>query len=282
MRLINNEETLRKYIPNVITTVKGETPLFDKISPFLATAENWIETNITSATILSAIAQKGEDERSLILCRQMVVAEAMKHAIPSLDVVLTPNGFGIVSNSNIAPASKERVKSLMDSMEEMRDNAIELLLPILMSDKEWQATEQGSFFGGTLFPNINLATLCGYATHRWKQYLGLRHRTQMLEDTLAAEYISQEQMQALREMNLQGTASFIQTHIISSLQNVIVDLLTDAKCATRHAPHRLLPDIVEKMRSREDEFPQWHNSHVAKLFSPPVFENKKDNKGYWF
>jgi hypothetical protein len=83
-------------------------------------------------------------------------------------------------------------------------------------------------------------------------------------------------------MNLQGTASFIQTHIISSLQNVIVDLLTDAKCATRHAPHRLLPDIVEKMRSREDEFPQWHRSHVAKLFSPPVFENKKDNKGYWF
>jgi hypothetical protein len=62
----------------------------------------------------------------------------------------------------------------------------------------------------------------------------------------------------------------------------MANLLTDANCATRHAPHRLLPDIVEKMRSREDEFPQWHNSHVAKLFSPPVFENKKDNKGYWF
>ncbi len=26
----------------------------------------------------------------------------------------------------------------------------------------------------------------------------------------------------------------------------------------------------------------WHNSDTAKLFSPPKFENKKENKGYWF
>lgn len=62
----------------------------------------------------------------------------------------------------------------------------------------------------------------------------------------------------------------------------MADLLTDANCATRHAPHRLLPDIADKIRSRENEFPQWHNSHMAKLFTPPVFENKKENKGYWF
>jgi hypothetical protein len=36
------------------------------------------------------------------------------------------------------------------------------------------------------------------------------------------------------------------------------------------------------MYSHPEEFPQWHNSHVAKLFSPPMFENKKENKEYWF
>ena len=55
----------------------------------------------------------------------------------------------------------------------------------------------------------------------------------------------------------------------------MANLLTDANCATRHAPHRLLPDIADKIRSRENEFPQWHGSHVEKLFSPPIFENKK-------
>ena len=118
-----------------------------------------------------------------------------------------------------------------------------------MKIEGWQATEQGSFFAGTLFPNINLATLCGYTSHRWKQYLGLRHRAQVIEDTLSAEYISPEQMQALREMNLKGTASFIQTHIIGALQNVIVDMLTDAKCATRYAPQQ-----TASRHSAEDSF----------------------------
>lgn len=61
----------------------------------------------------------------------------------------------------------------------------------------------------------------------------------------------------------------------------MANLLTDANCATRHAPHRLLPDIADKIRSCENEFTQWHNSHMAKLFTSPVFENKKGNKGYW-
>jgi hypothetical protein len=283
MKTIKDEATLRKYIPNAIATVKGETPLFDKLAPFLQNAELWVEQHITSATVLSAIMDNEEDESSLVLCRQMVVAGAMMDAIPSLDVVLTPNGFGIVSNSNIAPASKERVRSLIDSMETIRDNTIEALLPFLMKREDWRDTEQGHFFQGTLFPNIDLTTLCGYSSHRWKQYLGLRHRTQQLEEQLAAEYISSEQLDVLHEMNLKGSASTIQKRIIDNLRQVIVALLTENNAyAARHAPHRALPDIVQVMRSHPEEFPQWHSSHVAKLFSPPIFENKKDNKGYWF
>lgn len=44
---------------------------------------------------------------SLSLCSHGIVREVLigeTDAIPSLDLVLTPNGFGIVSNSNVAPA----------------------------------------------------------------------------------------------------------------------------------------------------------------------------------
>lgn len=37
--------------------------------------------------------------------------------VPSLDLVLTPNGFGIVSNQNVAPASRDRVARLIASLE---------------------------------------------------------------------------------------------------------------------------------------------------------------------
>jgi hypothetical protein len=42
MKTIKDEATLRKYIPNAIATVKGETPLFDKLAPFLQNTELWV------------------------------------------------------------------------------------------------------------------------------------------------------------------------------------------------------------------------------------------------
>ena len=50
----------------------------------------------------------------------------------------------------------------------------------------------------------------------------------------------------------------------------------------RNTPHRVLPDIVQMMRSHPEEFPQWHTSPTAALFTPPTFKNKKESKGYWF
>ena len=46
--------------------------------------------------------------------------------------------------------------------------------------------------------------------------------------------------------------------------------------------HRTMAGIISYVRTRPETFPEWHNSDTAKLFSPPKFENKKENKGYWF
>ena len=202
----------------------------------------------------------------------------MRQAVPSLDLVLTPNGFGIVSNSNIAPASKERVDRLIASLEETRDNYIELLLPQLVQSEEWRGTEQYRFFASTLFPNISLANLCGYHTNRWKHYLGLKHRASFIEQQLSEEYISTAQMNALRNVNFLATATPVQSIIIYALRNIVVDRLTGS-----HKDYSTtLLDIVNTLRSHPEEFPEWHASPTAALFTPPVFENKKENKGYWF
>ena len=98
MTLIQNETEMRRYIPNAFTTVKGETPLLQKLTP---SAELWLKQYFTGGVMFEAVQS---------LATHIVVNEAMRQAVPSLDLVLTPNGFGIVSNSNIAPASKERVE----------------------------------------------------------------------------------------------------------------------------------------------------------------------------
>ena len=56
---------------------------------------------------------------------RIVAFDAFRNAIPHLDLILTPNGFGIVNNSSIAPASKERVERLIASLLSNRDDEIE-------------------------------------------------------------------------------------------------------------------------------------------------------------
>ena len=47
------------------------------------------------------------------LTLNFIVKEGLAEAIPQLDLVLTNNGFGVVSTDHIAPASKERVDRLI-------------------------------------------------------------------------------------------------------------------------------------------------------------------------
>lgn len=46
--------------------------------------------------------------------------------------------------------------------------------------------------------------------------------------------------------------------------------------------HQTLTQIVELIRSNPEDFPQWHASATAQLYAPPIFENKKESKAYWF
>ena len=51
MKIITCEVELRKYLPNVFATVKGEVSLFDKVKVDIDLAENWvIETFVSTKT----------------------------------------------------------------------------------------------------------------------------------------------------------------------------------------------------------------------------------------
>lgn len=124
--IIKSDAELRKLIPNVLATAEGETSFFDKLSPFFETASEWIEENFAEANIIyNQVNVSGEPQE---LVKRLAAYHAFLLAIPSLDLVLTPNGFGIINNSNVALASKERIERLMAIVEKQRDDTIELYL----------------------------------------------------------------------------------------------------------------------------------------------------------
>ena len=276
-KLINNDDTLRQYLPNVFATVKGEMSLFDKVKVDIDLAENWVIETFVSTKTFNTICGYADDNPIKIITAKLIASEALRRAIPSLDLVLTPNGFGVVSNQNVAPASKERVDRLIGSLADYRDECIANLLPLLSRESDWLGSVQASFFGETLFPDLAITEQVKGTGSKWERYLALRPKILDIEASLAEEFFSPELMVRLRNEVLRKTHTADLARVINAIRGQVVDLLNGGTIRMRD-----MIDVVNHIRRFPDLFPEWHASETAKLFAPPIFKNKKEAKGYFF
>lgn len=278
MKLITTEAQLRAHIPNIIASVKGEVPFIERLALFLDLAEDWVKTTFTSESTFNTICGYTDSNNIKILCSRLVVADALRRAIPSLDIVLTPNGFGVVNTSNLAPASKPRVDRLVGSMLAHRDDCIAALLPEIVGASKWLASDRADFFGATLFPDLGIVDSLGSVQgSRWEKYLELRSQVIDLEASLAEEWFSPELMSALRSENLRGDLTGKRSEIVKQVKAQVVGYLRTGSFNSRR-----LADIVNYFRLNPESFIEWHKSETAKLFAPPVFRNEKKASGYFF
>ena len=285
MSLITSNEQLNALLPNIQVTVTGETPLIDKLSPFLSATEKWLSDVFTSQPVFDTICQYAEENALRVATTQAVVYEAFRRAVPHLDIILTPNGFGIVSNTNIAPASKERINRLLDALLDNRDAALSQVLSLLPAESGWLGTKQAQFFAATMFSNMEVTLRFPKASGgRWEQYLSLREKAIGIEQFFAAQYLSVELMDVLRSEVQSGQyRSMLHQKICRILQAVEIRCLNSTDpTAWMHFEHNALFELVNTIRDNPEDFPEWHSSATAELYEPPIFENKKESKGFWF
>jgi len=139
--LISSIATLKKYIPTVVGSD------FERYSPFLQTAEEYLASDLIGDDILEGltvtdnvpygITGYADDLKLVRYCEAIVCLKAYHDAIPMLDLVETETGFGVVSNTNIAPASQQRVAALLAGIEKRLTDAIEQLLEYLEGNPDY-------------------------------------------------------------------------------------------------------------------------------------------------
>lgn len=267
--LINSNDELHQYIPNAIREIKGETPLYDKLKPFLQQAESWFTLHFVPSTML-------EDVREM--AAPIIVTEAYRLAIPQLDLVLTANGFATVGTQNLAPASKMRADRLVGGLLTQRDAALDILLARLPLYEPWLLSNQARWFASTLFPFLNVVMEVGITEPLWQQYQRLRPRIVDIENCLANEFFSQELLAALRPAVQRGSIDNpTRQHFVETLRFNIINIVA-GQPMDRHA----MIDLVNYIRQNPEDFAEWHASDTAELFSPEVFKNNRFSSGYWF
>lgn len=262
MQLINDNATLVAYIPNVVSAVEGEDNLFKKITPQLTTAEAWFFRNIVKESAITTDAQK-------LFARSAVASEAFRTAIPSLNVILTPNGFGIVSNQTTAPASKERTESLIEALIAQRDNAIEQLVFMLNG--------QHTKFFGTVFQVYEAQRMQGETKHLFDKFIEQRSAILRLQTALCNEVLSAEVLQQMVNNTYtdEASRSVAIEYLFSLVPDIIVRQLKGEDCKED------IRRVVDYIRTNPTAFPNWATSQAAKHWEDHTFKNDKKYGGYW-
>lgn len=278
MKIITTDEQLRTFVPNVFASVAGEPTFFQKLESFLLSAETWTVQQLTGSAALDEISLMPPEHIERHMLSVIIVSEAFRQAVPSLDLVLTPNGFGIVSNTNVVPASKERIVRLVDTLESTRDDAISSLLPYLDKLDSWANTEQQERFKATLFPLPSMIVKLGYSTKIWQSYLSVLNQLAIVETEIAEQWLSPEYMQLLRSYGLnESEAPAPDRRILDGVRRAVLSAVKNSRL-----PVPLLDSLVNYIIGHPEEYQVWHESDTAKLFNPPVFVNKKESHGYFW
>ena len=245
MTLTLDNTTIRKYIPNVLREVEGETPLYDKLSPYLTSAQSWLEDHF--------LGQEFEPEGQLMeWALKIIVTKAFADAVPSLDLVLTPNGFGIVSTTNIAPASKERVQRLIESLVSYIDANVTALIARLPAYPEWCASSVGRWWLATLLPNLD-------DVHRFRldgadlltTYRTIRSHALRFEHDAAENHIGRMLTDELRRLQLQPGPHMELINLLRSAEfSYISSHLKEPgyECPGTHEVWHLIRPVLARLR----------------------------------
>lgn len=209
-------------------------------------------------------------------------------AIPHLDLVLTPTGFGIVSNQSTAPASRERVESLRESLRHTASIHEDILLTQAVSERVLQSP---ATIVDTLLWHPSLLTAYGITTPDgsqiyYEEYRALIPTIQAAQDRIATHTISHELLDILITRQHKGdstdvpiTQSNARDHITHHSRQLIAAIITHQPPQTIADHHRTLLDYITLHTSI---LPEYNKSRTAAAHRLQPYRNQRNDTTYFF
>lgn len=201
---------------------------------------------------------------------------AFWNAVPSLDLVLTATGFGVVSNQNVAPASADRVEKLRTSLRRSSLSYLDSMISTLRFLESWSGSAaQLRFFSSLFWHSDQIKPIAGALATR--DDLVAKQGEIKTAELKVAELISPEQLAQLRILESTGKATSIQSMAISFCRAYVIALLCDPNSLELH--RRTLLGFVE---AHPDEFKLYHTSQTYKANHFEPYRNEKDDSCFFF
>lgn len=261
-----DNDLIRKCIPNVVFEVDGETPIAEKLAPWIQSAKDWLESEYLGPDDFL-------DERDNNRAVYIILHKALADAIPSLDLVVTPTGFGVVNTETIAPASKERIERLIDSLRNKADGELEILLEFCHQYTEWRASDRGKYFCATF-----LSAIRDWRRMSFNSYDAMRTEAMHVEAIMEEQYFGHDLMTRLRD-EFNSRKPFVWHPLADPVRSAVIDVVYRGN-------KPLIPTIWHKCRpiiENLQRFPEYYDiwkKEIGNLFDHLQFKN--DIKGSYY
>lgn len=192
--------------------------------------------------------------------------------IPQLDLVLTPTGFGVVSNANVAPASADRVRELRVQLrrqfQKKLDEILDLMRPLVsLSDTPYFQT---------LFWKAGHVRGFGVADPTRDDLI---ERIPDIEDAAnhICRHLSPELYAALLRAEASDSASPSQETLIVMWRQATV-----AFCRHDGSWEDCIAAMLSFVENSLDDFPEYRDSQTYKANHFKRYENQKDDSCFFF
>ena len=280
------QEIFESYCP-AFRDPLGET--YNNVRPYLEAATADLHERFAPGAHLDDVKDAAE---------AFVCYSAAYEAIPALDLIATPNGFAVVNNQNLAPASKERVAALRESYRQGKSRYVSALIVLLTRFPDYVLPSALASL-----PLLPTASKCrdfglyakGVSFFGEEEYAKVRPHLVEAEHRLAG-LISEEQVEHLRanqwifenrtsrldvtdinrsEMRLlQLCREYLTAEVVSHMESV--ENLWRGSLRTNAAV------IIDYVTRHEFELPIYSASSVAEANLTKPYENQANDPTFFF
>lgn len=254
--------------------------VFESIKPEIGKYLAFANDSLLGVAGQKRIEELGEDSQLLSWYKQLVCLAAFIASLRQLDLVLTSTGFGVVSNNNLAPASKQRVDALESALRTQYYRVLAMTLNLLRCDT-WGATAQALHFVGHVYDEYTFFfdTHQGASSTDWLAY------RQNIEDAeeLLREKISDEQMDDILDAFRRGDPNRLEPYreVISLIVKFTDAWAQKGMDVLRQPVYRRLMNTLES-EDNQEYFKLYLQSDAYKANHYEPYRNTKDSTAYIF
>ena len=220
-----------------------------------------------------------EDYARQDLLESYVYKSAAAESVPSLDLILTDSGFAVVSNQNLAPASRERVSALLNSLRRQASDARDLLL-LDLCKTNWVRSQQCTLLRSTLLWCPMLARRYGIEikeTDPQGDYLLTLPAIEQASE-MATSIIGQPLMDFLishQDEHTGGTAYAI-------IRENTRKYMAAAVQQNRRATEAMRQNLLRILEREADDLPEYKESSTYRAAHANNYENKQEDPTFFF